>query len=124
MVFWITQFGGQTRKLRLPKDRDTSRAKQETEGGWATWTWVGRPNTKPKPCQTWSKASLHTIEPKEGRLAQMEAIGCRPTWQFCQMDPSLSGDYSPTIPSRLWPDGGMGAHGGNLKLQLESSILE
>jgi len=38
--------------------------KQETQGHRATWTQVGRPHTKPKPCQTWSKASLHIIGPK------------------------------------------------------------
>jgi hypothetical protein len=38
---------------------------------------IGRPtSTKPKPCQTWSKASIHTpLVLREGGLAQMEAMG-------------------------------------------------
>ena len=41
--------------------------KQEAQGHQATCRDVGRPHTKPKPYQTWSKASLHIIGPK-GRL--------------------------------------------------------
>ena len=38
--------------------------KQETQGRRVTWRGIDRPQSESKPCQTWSKASLHIIGPK------------------------------------------------------------
>jgi hypothetical protein len=113
----------ESRRQRFREDHDMGQAKTGGRGtlgdldiGWST-------STKPKPCQTWSKASIHMpLVPREGGLAQMEAMGvgrppwCRLTWKLCQLGPFCFGGYLPTFPSQLWPGGGLGGLGGNFNL--------
>ena len=57
---WFIQFRVQMRKLRLPEDRDTSRAGSGQRGS-SDPKW---PRPKPNGSQTWSRASLLIMKPK------------------------------------------------------------